>query len=146
VETKPKENKMAQEPLVNQTEGSMAWDDLRTSPAFPAIVGGLAGALGGVALMIVWNRFSKPKEKLPAAYDANGNPMNIVYLPPPSQFRILGFTIGDLITLATIGFSMARQVQDMMRENEAEPKALSAQNPAVLPPSPADLNKPVQKI
>ena len=35
---------MAQEPIYNQTESSMAWDDLRTSPAFPAILGGVAGA------------------------------------------------------------------------------------------------------
>lgn len=132
---------MAQESLVNQTEAQMAWDDLRTSPAFPAIVGGLAGALGGVALMFVLNRFNKPKEKLPAAYDAQGNPMNVVYLPPPAQFRILGFTVGDLITLATVGFSLARQVQEMARQQQLEQNA-PLSNSTLLPPSPAGSGKP----
>lgn len=97
----------------------MAWDDVRTSPAFPAIVGGLAGALGGVALLFIVSRLRAPKKTLPAAYDTDGNPMNVVYLPAPAQPRILGFTLGDLVTLGTVGFSMFRQIQDMVRQQQA---------------------------
>ncbi|MBI4674450.1 MAG: hypothetical protein HY741_22630 [Chloroflexi bacterium] len=136
---------MAQEPFMNQTDAQLAWDDLRTSPAFPAIVGGLAGALGGAALMFVLSRLTKPKETLPAAYDANGNPMNVVYLPAPQQPRILGFTVGDLMTLGSIGIGLYRQVQNMRRiENlEKETQMLESEmaSPAAptLSPSPARL-------
>lgn len=112
---------MTQEPLRNQTESSMEWDDLRTSPAFPAIVGGLAGAVGGVALMFVLSRLvGGKKERLPAAYDTEGNPMNIVYLPPPDQLRIFGFTIADLLTLGSIGVALYRQVQSFQRIEKLE--------------------------
>lgn len=100
------------------SDAQMAWDDLRTSPAFPAVVGGLAGAVGGIALMLVMGRLRGPKETLPAAYDAEGNPMNVVYLPPPRSPRLLGFTPGDILTLATIGLSLVRQVQDMAHIND----------------------------
>lgn len=142
---------MAQEPPVNQTEASLAWDDLRTSPAFPAIVGGLAGAVGGVALMFVLSRLTKPKETLPAAYDANGNPMNVVYLPAPSQFRILGFTVGDLMTLGSIGIGLYRQIQNMQRIErlETETKMLESEvglaTAPTIPPSPAQAPQPARK-
>ncbi len=130
---------MAQEPSLNQTEASLAWDDLRTSPAFPAIVGGLAGAVGGIALMFIFSRLTKPKETLPAAYDANGNPMNVVYLPAPSQFRIFGFTVGELMTLATVGFSLYRQIAEFAGAKEMEPGTLQLKDGSMLPPSPAGL-------
>jgi hypothetical protein len=98
----------------------MAWDDLRTSPAFPAIVGGLAGALGGVALMILFGRRGKPKEKLPLAYDESGNQVKVVYLPAQASPRILGFTPTDIVTLATIGISLVRQIQDMAQIKNLE--------------------------
>ena len=52
----------------DHNDSKMEWDDLRTSPAFPAIVGGLAGALlGGAALMFVFSRLSpSPNKTLPA--------------------------------------------------------------------------------
>jgi hypothetical protein len=135
---------MVQERLKNQTESTMAWDDLRTSPAFPAIVGGLAGAIGGLTLMFLFSRLSKPKQKLPAAYDADGNPMNVVYLPAPPQFRILGYTFGDLVTLATAGFSLYRQIQTMARENERKAAApLPASS--MLPPAPTEMMKTSSK-
>ncbi len=90
----------------------MAWDDLRTSPAFPAIVGGIAGALGGAALMVLLGG-RKSKEKLPLAYDESGNQVKVVYLPQQASPRIAGFTPTDLVTLATIGISLVRQIQDM---------------------------------
>jgi len=124
---------------MNQTEASLAWDDLRTSPAFPAIVGGLAGAVGGIALMFIFSRLTKPKETLPAAYDANGNPMNVVYLPAPSQFRIFGFTVGELMTLATVGFSLYRQIAEFASAKEMEPGTLQLKDGSMLPPSPAGL-------
>jgi hypothetical protein len=111
---------MAQEPLYNQTEVSMAWDDLRTSPAFPAIVGGVAGALGGVALMFVLTRLTQPKQALPAAYDADGNPVRVVYLPANNDVRILGFTPGDLITLVTLGASLYSQVRAWATAQDAK--------------------------
>lgn len=46
--------------------------------------------------------------------------MNVVYLPAPSSPRVLGFTPGDLITLATIGISLIRQVQDMGKIKDLE--------------------------
>lgn len=104
---------MAQEPFFKQNDAQMAWDDLRTSPAFPAIVGGIAGALGGAALMVLFGRRGKKQEKLPLAYDENGNHVKVVYLPQTSSPRIAGFTPTDLITLATIGISLVRQIQDM---------------------------------
>lgn len=116
---------MAKELLQKQPDGQMAWDDLRTSPAFPAIVGGLAGALGGAALMLVFNRISRRKERLPAAYDANGNPMNIVYLPASKERRLLGFAPGDLIALGTIGLALYRQLQDV-KQQQAEENSLRA--------------------
>lgn len=125
---------MAQAPLSNKTESAMAWDDIRTSPAFPALVGGVAGAVGGVALMLVLNRLGKPKQSLPAAYDSSGNPMNVVYLPTPNQFRILGFTIGDILTLATVGFSLVRQIRDMQQENELKQNLPDAASVPELPP------------
>jgi hypothetical protein len=114
----------------------MAWDDVRTSPAFPAIVGGLAGAVGGIALLLIFSRLNKPKENLPAAYDANGNPMNIVYLPSPQQFRILGFTMGDLMTLGSLGFGLYRQYQNMRRIDalEREEQELKAQTAKLVAP------------
>jgi hypothetical protein len=130
---------MAQEPLLNQTEAQMAWDDLRTSPAFPAIVGGLAGALGGAALMLIFNRLSQPKKNLPAAYDADGNPMNVVYLPAPEQFRVLGFTLGDLMSLATVGFTLFRQIKDMTQSNGLAPEGTALPDGTTLPPSPAEM-------
>ncbi len=128
-----------QEPLFNQAEGQMAWDDLRTSPAFPAIIGGLAGAVGGVALMFILQRLTRPGQTLPAAYDAEGNPMNVVYLPAPQQFRILGFTVGDLITLGTLGLTLYRQVQELAQENQAKQAALQMEASSTLPPSPAEM-------
>jgi hypothetical protein len=119
----------------------MAWDDIRSSPALPALVGGLAGALGGAALMFIASRLRGPKERLPAAYDADGNPMNIVYLPAPPSPRILGFTPGDLIALATVGFSLFRQAQDWMREREQGESAAPISNVSALPPSPAEKRK-----
>lgn len=130
-------------PRVNQTETEMAWDDLRTSRAFPAIVGGVAGAAIGVGLMLVANQLRKPKTSSPAAYDANGNPMNVVYLPTPNQFRILGFTVGDLIALATIGMTMARQIQEMRRVEGVE-DALEAHGIPVPTAPPPPLPDPVQ--
>lgn len=91
----------------------MAWDDLRASPAFPAIVGGLAGAVGGAALMVLFGRRRAPKEKLPLAYDEQGNQVKVVYLPQASAKRLMGFTPTDIVTLATIGISLVRQIQDM---------------------------------
>lgn len=111
---------MAQEPIYKQKDAQMAWDDLRTSKAFPAIVGGAAGAAIGLALLFIGSRARAPKKTLPAAYDSSGNPMNIVYLPAPQSFKILGFTPGDLITLATIGLALVRQVQDMGKIQDLE--------------------------
>jgi len=138
--------KINSDPIKNQTESQMDWDDIRTSPAFPAIIGGVAGAVGGVALMFVLQRLTKPKQTLPAAYDTEGNPMNVVYLPSPQQFRILGFTLGDLITLATVGLTLYRQVNEMIRESNAEQAAaLTLPDGSTLPPSPAELPKPTTK-
>ncbi len=121
------------EPTKNSTEAQMAWDDIRTSPAFPAIIGGLAGAGISVAAMLIASQLNRPKKNLPAAYDMDGNPMNIVYLPAPQQFRILGFTIGDLITLGTIGLSLYRQVQDMQTMKKLDEEAkIAEQQTAVL--------------
>jgi hypothetical protein len=136
---------MEEKPKLDAPNGQMAWDDIRTSPAFPAIVGGLAGALGGLALMLISSRFRGPKQTLPAAYDADGRPMNIVYLPAPQQFRILGFTPGELITLATIGLSLYRQAQDWIRENELKQAALELPDGTLLPPSPAASTQPAPK-
>jgi len=134
---------MSKEPLMNQDDAQMAWDDLRTSPAFPAIVGGLAGALGGAALMFIFSRLSRPKQTLPAAYDANGNPMNVVYLPAPSAFRILGFTPGDLVALATVGLSLYRQFQELQQAQAEQNQNGNLNQPlpqgSTLPPSPASL-------
>ena len=134
---------MSLQPEKNETESAMAWDDLRTSPAFPAIVGGIAGAVGGIALMFLFSRLNKPKESLPAAYDSNGNPMNIVYLPAPKQPRLLGFTMGDLMALATLGIGLYRQIQSMQRidsleaESKQEGPRGAAPAPIVLPQTPA---------
>lgn len=127
---------MAQEPIRNQTESSLAWDDLRTSPAFPAIIGGLAGAVGGIALMFIFSRLNQPKENEPQAYDANGNPMNVVYLPSPRQFRILGFTIGDLMTIGSLGVGLYRQYLNMQRIDalEREEKELKKQTANLVAP------------
>ncbi len=111
---------MEQIPARNQTENAMAWDDLRTSPAFPAIIGGLAGAIGGIALTFIFSRLNQPKMNEPQAYDANGNPISVVYLPSPQQFRILGFTIGDLMTIGSLGFGMYRQYHNMRRIDALE--------------------------
>lgn len=111
---------MAQEPLFNQADAQVAWQELRASKAFPAIVGGAAGAAIGLALLFIGSRRRAPKKTLPAAYDAGGNPMNIVYLPAPQSPRVMGFTPGDLITLATIGISLIRQVQDMGKIKDLE--------------------------
>lgn len=128
---------MAQDPFSNQTESSMAWDDIRTSQAFPAIVGALAGAAIGVGMMFIANRLSQPKRSSPAAYDANGNPMNVVYLPTPNQFRILGFTVGDLLTLATVGVSLARQMQEIAKTQKLDQQARELQEqPQLLMPPP----------
>ena len=129
-------------PMMNQTETEMAWDDLRTSRAFPAIVGGLAGAGIAVGLMVIANQLRKPKTSSPAAYDANGNPMNVVYMPTPNQFRILGFTVGDLIALATIGMTMARQIQEMRRVEGLE-EAVQAEGVPV-PTAPNSSAAPAQ--
>lgn len=110
---------MAQEPFFKNQDAQMAWDDLRTSPAFPAIVGGVAGALGGVALMVLFGR-RKTKEKLPLAYDENGSRVKVVYLPQSSAPRLWGFTPTDLITLATLGISFVRQIQDIGKIQELE--------------------------
>lgn len=128
---------MAQEPFIDSKNAQMAWDDLRTSPAFPALVGGVAGIVGGLALMFIASRVRRRKETLPAAYDAQGNPMNIVYLPSPQQFRILGFTVGDLITLTTVGFSLFRQARELMRENELKQALEEMPAPSQLPPPPS---------
>jgi hypothetical protein len=120
---------MAQDPLTNSTETQLAWDDIRTSRAFPAIVGGLAGAGISVAVWLIASQLNKPKKNSPAAYDADGNPMNVVYLPTPQQFRILGFTIGDLLTLGTVGLALVRQIQDMkqMQKMDTETKIAEEQ-------------------
>lgn len=120
---------MAQEPIRNQTEDSLAWDDLRTSPAFLAIVGGLAGAVGGIALMFIFSRLNQPKENEPQAFDANGNPMNVVYLPSPRQFRILGFTIGDLMTIGSLGVGLYRQYLNMKRIDALEQERQALNQP-----------------
>lgn len=132
---------MAETPIQNQTENSMAWDDLRTSPAFPAIVGGLAGAIGGIALMFLFSRLTNAKKNSPAAYDADGNPMNIVYLPPPEQFRVLGFTVGDLMTFGGLGIGLYRQYRKLRRANalELEASELESQTDRLLAP-PSDLS------
>lgn len=137
---------MALEPTINQTEMDMAWDDLRTSRAFPAIVGGLAGAAIGVAIMIIANRLAKPKKSLPLAYDGSGNPVNVVYLPAQNQFRILGFTVGDIVTLATVGVTMARQIREMQREQAAQ-SALEEERAvaSTLPPPPVEQIPPAPK-
>src|SRR6187401_1379983 len=111
---------MAQPSISKQQEAQMAWDDLRSSKAFPAIVGGAAGAAIGLALLFIGSRARAPKKSLPAAYDGNGNPMNIVYLPAPQGTRIMGFTPTDLVTLATIGISLIRQIQDMGKIQDLE--------------------------
>lgn len=132
---------MAQQPIINQTETDMAWDDLRTSRAFPAIVGGLAGAGIGIAIMVIASRLTKPKQSLPVAYDGSGNPINVVYLPAQNQFRILGFTIGDIVTLGTIGVTMVRQIQEIQREQALKHAAeadLTTAAAAALPPPPIE--------
>lgn len=134
---------MAQEPLFNQTEAQMAWEDLRSSKLFPAIVGGLAGASIGVALLFIAGRMRAPKKTLPAAYDANGEPMNIVYLPAPSQPRILGFTVGDLIALGTAGLTIFRQIQDVAQGGKNGTDAMSGGT--YLPPSPGEKPKASHK-
>ncbi len=140
---------MSLQPVKNETESAMAWDDLRTSPAFPAIVGGIAGAVGGIALMFLFSRLNKPKETLPAAYDTYGNPMNVVYLPAPKQPRLLGFTIGDLMTLATVGIGLYRQFQSMQRIDELEQAnktdAPLMPAPGVVLPPPTPAAKPSSK-
>lgn len=105
---------------VNQNEAQVAWDDIRTSPAFPAIVGGLAGALGGIALMVLFGRGAKRKEKLPLAFDEGGSPVKVVYLPEQRATKIMGFSPTDLITLATIGISLVRQIQDFRTIKDLE--------------------------
>jgi hypothetical protein len=136
---------MEEKPKLDSPDGQLAWDDLRTSPAFPAIIGGLAGALGGLVLVVISNRLRAPKQALPAAYDANGNPMNVVYLPSPQTFRILGFTPGDLIALATVGVSLYRQAQAWKQENELKQAALELSDEAALPPVSSQL-PPAQTI
>lgn len=111
---------MGQEPFFNMQDSKATWDELRSSRIFPAIVGGLAGAAIGVAVMFVANRRSQPGKKLPAAYDAEGNPMNVVYLPAPKQPQILGFTLGDLFALGMTGLTMFRQMQALRAGNEDE--------------------------
>jgi hypothetical protein len=133
---------MAQESFMNQAEAQKAWEDLRASKAFPAIVGGLAGASIGLALLFIGSRMRAPKKSLPAAYDANGEPMNIVYLPAPSQPRILGFTVGDLIALGTAGLTIFRQMQDVVQGQKAGTDGADA---SYLPPSPADMPKASHK-
>ena len=138
---------MAQDIKTQAKEAQLAWDDLRTSPAFPAIIGGLAGALGGAALMLVVSQLRGPKANpnSPAAYDAAGNPMNVVYLPPPKSFSILGFSMGDLITLATVGSSLFQQVQALRQTNQVEDSPTRLADGSKLPPSPADLPKRKKK-
>lgn len=111
---------MGQESFFNMQDTQATWNELRSSRIFPAIVGGLAGAAIGVAVMFVVNRRSQPKKKLPAAYDAEGNPMNVVYLPAPKQPQVLGFTLGDLIGLGMTGMTLFRQIQAMRGGNEEE--------------------------
>jgi len=132
---------MAQESFLNQAEAQKAWDDLRTSKAFPAIVGGLAGATIGLALLFIGSRMRAPKKSLPAAYDANGEPMNIVYLPAPSQPRILGFTVGDLIALGTAGLTIFRQMQDVVQGQKTD----TVPDSVYVPPSPAEMPKASHK-
>lgn len=119
------------------TDAQMAWDDLRASPAFPAIVGGLAGALVGGAMMVLFGRKRGPQKGLPAAYDEEGNPMKVVYLPPPKSPMILGFAPGDLLTLGTIGLSLVRQVQDAGRIKQAKQTAEEAKYMTMQEPSPS---------
>lgn len=138
---------MANEPLSRygsasaESDPQMDWDDLRRSPAFPAIVGGLAGALVGGAMMLLMGRRRTPKKTLPAAYDERGNPMKIVYLPPPKSPSLLGFTPGDLLTLGTIGMTLLRQIQDSRRIDEAQVNAEQAKSIArdEIPPSPSEI-------
>lgn len=111
---------MVKQPSMHRQEPQVAWDDLRTSPSFPAIVGGVAGAVGGMALMVIVNRLGKPKQKYPVAYDESGNQVKVVYLPQPRGTTIAGFAPTDLITLATIGISLVRQVQDMLKIKDLE--------------------------
>lgn len=132
---------MEQTPIRNQTENALAWDDLRTSPAFPAIVGGLAGAVGSIALFIIFSRLNQSKKNEPQAYDANGNPISVVYLPSPQQFRILGFTLGDLMTIGSLGIGLYRQYHNMRRidaleRQEQELRAQTEKLVAPLNPSP----------
>jgi hypothetical protein len=126
-------------------DAQMAWDDLRTSPAFPAIVGGLAGALGGAVLILIASQMRGTKKNEPAAYDSEGNPMNVVYLPPPKSFNLLGFAVGDLITLATIGAGLFQQIQAMRQTNQAQDMMAAVSDGSMLPPSPADLPKSKKK-
>lgn len=138
---------MANEPLSKygsapaDNDPQMDWDDLRRSPAFPAIVGGLAGALVGGAMMLVMRRRSAPKKTLPAAYDERGNPMKVVYLPPPKSPTLLGFTPGDVLTLGTIGLTLLRQIQDSRRIDDAQVTAEQAKSIAKdeIPPSPSEI-------
>lgn len=132
---------MAREPLFDVNDPQGAWDELRSSRAFPAIVGGLAGAAISVAVMFVANRMSQPKKTLPAAYDTEGNPMNVVYLPAPPQPRILGFTLGDLFTLGMTGLTMFRQVQGLRAGNETDASQEQPPSSFPLPPSPGDKPK-----
>ncbi|MDL1895215.1 hypothetical protein FBQ82_03010 [Anaerolineae bacterium CFX7] len=142
---------MEQLPTRNQTENALAWDDLRTSPAFPAMIGGLAGAVGGIALMFIFSRLKRPKMNEPQAYDANGNPISVVYLPSPQEFRILGFTIGDLMTVGSLAFGMYRQYHNMRRidaleRQDQEIREQTANLVAPLNPTPAvDVAKPAAK-
>lgn len=136
---------MAKDAMKREMDAQMAWDDLRTSPAFPAIVGGLAGALGGAALMLIVSQLRGPKANSPAAFDAEGNPMNVVYLPPPKAFNILGFTPGDLMTLATVGASLFQQVQALRQTKGEEETMTRLSDGSMLPPSPANLPKSKKK-
>jgi hypothetical protein len=111
---------MIKQPSLNRTEPQIAWDDLRTSPSFPEIVGGVAGAVGGVSLMFIFSRLGKRKEKYPVAYDEIGNQVKVVYLPQSRGTTIAGFAPTDLITLATIGISLVRQIQDMIKIKDLE--------------------------
>lgn len=107
---------MATQPRGKSDDVQLAWEEFRSSPAFPALVGGLAGALGGAALVFLLGRLRGGKPVRAEAYDEEGHPLRIVYLPAPKPFTILGFTPGELFKLVMVGSSLVRQVQEWSRK------------------------------
>src|SRR3990170_3882126 len=89
-------------------------DEFRSSRYFPAIVGAAAGGLAGVGMMLLVGRL-RSRSQEPNAYDEEGNPVNVVYVPKPAP-AFFGFSPRELITLFTLGLSLLQQLRSMQEE------------------------------